>query len=360
MTARHSRRQLFETLVACLRGNDSDLQPDRCDEAFWKEALPLADLHKVVPALANSLQATGDWERLPQDIRTFLSAVCELNRDRNTALADQGLGILSSLNQAGIRAVPLKGLAYDAIGIHDPLESRLTGDIDILVSKDDLTTAYDLLIEQGYVPLTDAPLNEAIEHHPPLLKPPEGTDLPASVDVHFRLGRKRHLSLLPPNEILANSRECQTRGHSIRVPLPRDLLQHAVIHSGLQNRYYSRRTTRLRDVLDVGRLWERTKQEGMQISDLPISRHRKAAAYFGACLLFYGIAPEELGPISDSGQRCYARILQRQAIAERPLLESSILANIEGLLERPLFVIGKFASMPHYRKFIDRLHSRSV
>lgn len=360
MKVRHSRRRLFECLAALLRGDTSGILPVIGDKTFWQSLLVLADLHTIVPPLAFSLRKSVVWDRLPQDVSAFLDAVYELNKERDAALAEQGFGILSLLNEAGLQAVAVKGLAYKAVGLHEAFGGRLTGDIDILVPRDELKPAYELIIKQGYQPRSDEPFDEAFEHHPPLLRPPPDTGLPASVDVHFRLGRRRHLSLLPPGEILERAYAVQVDGQSVRVPQPLDLLQHAVIHSGLQNRLLRRRTTRLRDVLDIGRLWALVSQQGIQMSDLPIARHDQAGPYFGACLLLFGHQPSDLGTLADVSQRCYARILARQVIAERPGLEMSIAAHLEALIERPFFVASKFAKPAFYTRIWDRVRSRTV
>lgn len=355
-----SRRRIFEHLAALLRGNLADALPDKSDEASWQTLVTLADLHKSVPPLAFCLRNSDVRDRIPQDVSAVLDAVYELNLDRDAALADQGFGILSRLNEAGLHAVAVKGLAYKAIGLHDAFGGRLTGDIDILVPRNSLKAAYELIIREGYVPRTDEPFDEAFEHHPPLLKPPPDSDLLASIDVHIRLGRRRHLSLLPPGEILENARTVTIDDQSVRVPQPLDLLQHAVVHSGLQNRLLRRRTTRFRDVLDIGRLWALVSREGCQISDLPIARHHQAGPYFGACLLLFGHQPSDLGALADASQRCYAQILARQVIAERPGLEMSIAAHLEALIERPLYVASKFAKPAFYAKILDRIRSRTV
>lgn len=360
MSSSVSRRKLFENLVAILRGDLPEHPADLEREAYWQALLPLADLHRVVAALPSALAHLGVTERVPDDVTDLLNAVHDLNAERNRQIAEQGLDVLSVLEGAEIQACPLKGLAYEIIGLHENPGVRVVGDIDILVGREDASRAFEILIGHGYSPKSNAPINEKHEHHFPMLRAPSDSDLIAPVEVHIRLGRQRHLDLLAPHKIIECARETSLDGRSVRTPQPIDLLQHAVVHSGLQHQYLRRRTTRLRDVHDIGRLWKLVKQDGHRLSDLPIARHPRAAQYFGACLLLYGRDPKELDTISEASIRCHARILSRQSIPEMRKLEVAISANMDALIERPLYLFKKFTRLSYYSNILNSLRSRST
>ena len=136
------RRQLFEFLVAILRGDSHEPPLHWHAPDLWHAVIPIADLHQVVTALPHALRALSVWERLPTDVADLLEALHELNLARNETLKAQGLEVLATLDHAGIPAMPLKGLAYQFIGLYsnDPGQ-RVMFDIDILVSKDDARAA---------------------------------------------------------------------------------------------------------------------------------------------------------------------------------------------------------------------------
>ncbi len=360
MTLTRSRRQLFANLAELLRGDLPENPSFLESESYWQDLIPLADLHKVVAALPSSLADLGVLQQIPSDVADLLNAVHDLNSERNRHITAQGLDVLSILEKSGVQGLPVKGLAYEIIGLHTPPGVRLFGDIDILVSKEEAARAFEILVGHGYSPASDASTSERFDHHLPLLRPPPESDLIAPVEVHFRLGRERHLHLLSPQKVIQAARENRLDDQVVQTPQPIDLLQHAVVHSGLQHQYLRRRTTRFRDVLDIGRLWDLVEHDGYRISDLPIVQHSRAAQYFGACLLLYGRQPDELGPIAKPSQRCHARLLQRQSIPEKARLENTILRNLEALALRPLSVVAKLARPECYRAIFNMIWSRAV
>ena len=344
------RRRAFELLANVTAGRASGPVQDWQSEALWRRVLPLAELHRVTTALPGALKELGAWRSVPNEIAIFLEAAEELNLERNRALMAQYLQIRSVLAQAGINALPLKGTAYQLLGLHcDAPGRRMTIDIDVLVPLKDAARAQNILISTGYKPLTNSEPNELEHHNFPRLKPDPKQHGPGSVEVHFRVGRHETDELLPAQRVFASAQALQVSGESVLVPNHLDLLDHAVLHSGIAHSYASRRRLRLRDAEDISRLWTAVQNLGITVTDLRICKHGLASRYFGACLLLYGHPIEALGPLGPSAAKMLERIMRRQAISERPKLETAILSNARLLVRNPSKLAAKFLRGSFYQ-----------
>jgi hypothetical protein len=355
------RRRLFELLAAMGRG-DGNASPPRPWESpeLWQALLPLADFHDMTTALPGALKTLGIWEDLPGDVAALLSALHELNLARRSGLRAQGLQVLATLDQAGIAALPLKGLAYEIIGLYsdDPAQ-RLTRDIDVLVDEPAADDAQEVLVAAGYRP-DPAPRIRQSDHHLVELIPNLETHGPAAVEIHVRLGRREHTALVPPAAVLASAQAVETDGRVLRVPRISDLVDHAVVHSGLQQSQAARRTLKLREAFDISRLWQRAGTGGYGIRDLRIGQDKSALAHFGACLILTGTPPQELGSLAGSARRWLKQVLLRQSIAERVILEKALIRDVKLLRENPRAFFLRLTEARRYRTLMRLLSSGST
>ena len=98
--------------------------------------------------------ATAVWPALDAETRTRHAAALEgfavahaLNTERNAELLAQLTRVVTRLNAAGIEPVVLKGSAHLATGLWPTPGSRLVSDIDLLVDKGAIGTAFSALEE---------------------------------------------------------------------------------------------------------------------------------------------------------------------------------------------------------------------
>jgi hypothetical protein len=97
---------------------------------------------------------------VPPDVLAELQAQYQANVRRNVVLTRELLRLLALLEQRGIAALPFKGPAL-TVAAYGDLALRQFGDLDILVGKQDVLHAKDLLMAEGYQP--QARLNRAQE-----------------------------------------------------------------------------------------------------------------------------------------------------------------------------------------------------
>lgn len=119
-------------------------------EFNWDPIVIEGSKHLVLPAIYCRLKAKQLLHVLPEDLNTYLEELSAINRNRNKALLNQIRTISELLNAHEIAHVFLKGAALLALGCYEDNAERMVGDLDILISKPQLQTAFQLLKENGY------------------------------------------------------------------------------------------------------------------------------------------------------------------------------------------------------------------
>ncbi|MGB5595458.1 MAG: nucleotidyltransferase family protein [Crocosphaera sp.] len=119
------------------------------EEINWDYLLQIARRHKLMPLLYWHLHQTNPaivppsiWQQLQQ----YFDESCE----RNQFLTVELLNLLSLFERHSILAIPYKGSAL-SIEAYGDLSLRLFRDIDLLVHPQDLKKSKKLLIDNGYI-----------------------------------------------------------------------------------------------------------------------------------------------------------------------------------------------------------------
>lgn len=145
-----SLNQIYRLMTLCARVErhprfDEQLTRQLRDFTAW-EALPSqAELHGMGPLLWHHLRGAD----IPESTRRSLRGLYLRDRALNQVHTKTLLGLLDLLGQAGIRPLVLKGLALAWQAYPDPA-LRPVSDIDLLLEKDDLLSALNLLERAGY------------------------------------------------------------------------------------------------------------------------------------------------------------------------------------------------------------------
>src|SRR5919108_1647905 len=87
----------------------------------WELLLERARVHQVYPLLFRNLDRLG-FLGIPGQVRAELEALCKVNAFRNALLAEELARVLTLLTEAGIPAIPLKGVT---------LAESLYGDVSL-------------------------------------------------------------------------------------------------------------------------------------------------------------------------------------------------------------------------------------
>ena len=153
----------------------------------WPLILERANTHQVYPLLYRNLQDLG-FHSVPEAVQSELKGLFLANALRNQLLAEELTRLLRLLGEAGIRVIPLKGVAL-ALSLYGDTAARVCSDIDILVPPEDVVRTIDLLLEAGYRTDFDDPFFSGLElrhgRHYGLWREGRGTSL--VVEVHWQL-----------------------------------------------------------------------------------------------------------------------------------------------------------------------------
>ena len=116
----------------------------------WPLVLEYAKSYGIAPLLHHNLESL-DFYQVPDASRTELANFFKVNAIRNELLAEEMARILRLLGDAGLPAMPLKGMALAQSLYGDPA-LRVFEDIDVLVPAERMINAFHLIVSFGYVP----------------------------------------------------------------------------------------------------------------------------------------------------------------------------------------------------------------
>ena len=140
----------------CLLLAKGRLSPVDRDEALaiasqgprWELILDLSIQQEVYPLICRNLRDLG-FPGVPVEAQEKFTALFRMNVLRNDLLARELVQLLTTLHQASIPVIPLKGL-YLAESLYGETSLRVCSDMDILVPRNSVPQAFDLLLSRGY------------------------------------------------------------------------------------------------------------------------------------------------------------------------------------------------------------------
>jgi putative nucleotidyltransferase-like protein len=142
----------FELLVACAQTvigacPDGKLQKALTRPIDWPYALELAEAHRVTPLVSTALKSAGD--AVPPYVTCRLRRALRAAAARNLILTSEMRRLLCWFDKPRIQAVPFKGPVLTSAA-YGNLAIRTFDDLDILVRRQDVTRAGELLCSHGY------------------------------------------------------------------------------------------------------------------------------------------------------------------------------------------------------------------
>jgi hypothetical protein len=237
----------YQFLYACLR-NDGNAARASVSESLqdWEPVVQAAMEDRLLPLLHSLIGELELSPLVPTNVLDFLSAVEDLNRERNTHILNEVKFAARLLNEVGIEPVLLKGLAYLTMGVYSNPGARYLADIDVLLPESQLQAAAELLVRHGFEIDGSDQFGYFRHHHPPMRRPGS-----AFIEIHHSLCVGKCGSLLPGREVIARSAPFDLDGVKVRVPCPEDLLTHLVLHSQILHPYNERIWPPLRAMYDL-------------------------------------------------------------------------------------------------------------
>jgi hypothetical protein len=119
----------------------------------WKLLFDLAERHGAVPLLYQALvDVENDIEdAIPPEQKSSLEQRYQTNLHKALFLSRELIRIVDRLSANGIEVMPYKGLALAEV-IYRDIALRQSGDIDLLIRRQDLPRVRDAVAELGYTP----------------------------------------------------------------------------------------------------------------------------------------------------------------------------------------------------------------
>ena len=148
-----ARTDADASIVSLLR----DLSSPKID---WDYLFQLARRHSIVPLVYVQLQSHAA-DLVPPDRMVQFKQGYQENVARNLVLTSELTSLVRAFRYAGIESIPYKGPLLALLAYGD-LALRRFVDLDIIVKKDDVYRARDVLTEAGYQTAVDFDQHSAL------------------------------------------------------------------------------------------------------------------------------------------------------------------------------------------------------
>lgn len=311
----------FQALCRYLRANAASAAGVNDDmgrgEPPWLEVVAEANGQYLGPALWCALEASGDADQLPADVREFLEESARLNLLRNETIRAQCVELLEALEAIGVQPILLKGGAQLFMG-DMALRARMMVDLDVLVRPAALASAAEVAANLGYRIVHE---HEDWHHDYHILGRGSGE---AALEFHRTVGQQRHIVSL--DKAYGDACRLPLGDNAVFVLSPTDRVLHNIFHAAIQDRAHHLGRIPLRALHDLGLIRAQCAEEDIDWGH--IQRTLGVAGYGNVLSAYLYMAQVFLGQSVPSGiepglsahlhlLRC--RVLRRSRILRRAM-----------------------------------------
>jgi len=266
--SQRKRSQATQFVVELLTHKLDTEQAQRLIGALdWHEVLAVSGDYLVTPSLFVRLQKRGLLDDVPDEAREALEWIHSANVERNRQLLRVWNALVQTLEDAGVRCLPLKGMALLLHGYCD-IGDRVLADLDFMVAGSQLPDALAALACAGYRQVSNvndpASINSQIDftvidprdfrnrvqatgYQLPAILPPEEEIV---LELHYRIGDddqgiSRYMQPLA-NQLL-HAGKTRQRSHALND----FLIAHTFYHSHIKDAGHANGSLDLRHLLDI-------------------------------------------------------------------------------------------------------------
>ncbi len=195
-------------------------------------------LYKIIKKLSSTLPSLRMSEHFLQKWKSAHIATLIKNKERLKSLVE----VLMVLNTAGIKVILLKGIHLVQF-VHKDMGLRAMNDIDILVKKEDISKAVELLFQMGYgfvkkrrdaqeQSISIKELIKSCDRHVPALGHPKGIN---KLDLHWTIpGSSFNVDT---EGLWKRAITVEINGTSVLVLSLEDLLLHLSLHTAFHHKF---------------------------------------------------------------------------------------------------------------------------
>jgi putative nucleotidyltransferase-like protein len=224
-------------LLCCLgirRNGSASQRPPALTADDVTEILRQAGDNGISPLLYERLMTVAPAPELPASALEHLRGIAVRSAARSLRIGRELAEILELFRRAGIPVIALKGAHLGQI-VYPSMALRTMGDLDLMVRRDQLPMAEDLLGQLGYVPQHD-PLEQvdyAHHHHTrPLGKPGA-----VRIDLHWSIARPTAPFAVDIEGIWERAVPARLAGVEALVLSPEDLILHLCLHASFDHQF---------------------------------------------------------------------------------------------------------------------------
>ena len=190
MNISHENRLLLHCLQASISGNTGDKIKGVISLLLnWEEVLASAFWHGIAPLLYNNLKDIQEGHLIPREVMDQLRTAYHGNLARNMYLYAELKRILETFCDKGVKVIVLKGAAL-AKTVYGDIGLRPMGDIDLLVKREDLPHAENIMSGLGYRFQGNMPPEWYRENHQHISYIHPEKNIP--VEIHWHIVNKSH------------------------------------------------------------------------------------------------------------------------------------------------------------------------
>jgi hypothetical protein len=195
----------------------------------WNRVWELADRHNLQPLLYEALANAGNL--IPSREMKVLEKLHQTNIHKSLLVARELVRIAAHLAEAGIEAIPYKGVAL-AQFLYGDIALRQAGDIDLLIRSRDLPRVRSSLRELGYAPhVSFSPAQERAYLKAGYECAFDGAAGPNLLEVQWAVQPRFYAVDLPQDELFHRAMTFTVAGHRINALSPEDLFIVLSLHA---------------------------------------------------------------------------------------------------------------------------------
>lgn len=246
-------------------------------QGFWNRLVQIGSSQLVLPAIYGALKRKKLEHHVPNDLLFYLNEIRDLNCKRNKEIFKQIFYIHELFSKNDIEYVFLKGAALLITKPYDTKNERMVGDIDILVSENAIIRAQEILINQGFVAVSDEfSFTEGLSSKPLHLKRIIHPNYIAAVELHETLLKKENY-LISPKDVIENKVQAKK---GFWIPSKYHVWQHTILNWQYNDIGMAQNSLAFRSVVDG--LYLEPENVVVKIKSSP-----KAIKHFYSLLSYY-------------------------------------------------------------------------
>ena len=219
-----------------------DFFPIKNNHKFWDKFVKIGSSHYVIPTLYFKLKERDFLKLLNTELVSYLEEIYNQNCNRNIELVKEVNEISHLLKTHSINHVFLKGAALVSSIYKQSIGVRMVGDIDILIAKDQIQKAKNLLELSSYSPIK-IPFEPFFNNNGKHLDRMINKNKLFAIELHFKISDReiKHEDFLDSKKMINYN----------FIPKTSNLLFHSIINFQLNDYGSLRATFHFRTLFDV-------------------------------------------------------------------------------------------------------------